>query len=107
MKAGKRDELAAVNRDEVLDTRRLVLGVARSEFALKGLAGARVDEIADKAGVNKQAIYYHFGNKDDLFRATLDSCYEDIRAQNNAYAAAATITPPPGLRSSEFDVSSC
>jgi TetR/AcrR family transcriptional regulator len=94
MKAGKRDELAAVNRDEVLDTRRLVLGVARSEFALKGLAGARVDEIADKAGVNKQAIYYHFGNKDDLFRATLDSCYEDIRAQNNAYAAAATITPP-------------
>jgi TetR/AcrR family transcriptional regulator len=93
MKAGKRDELATVDREEMPDTRRLVLGVARSEFALKGLAGARVDEIADKAGVNKQAIYYHFGNKDDLFRATLDSCYEDILAQNKAYAASASVTP--------------
>jgi TetR/AcrR family transcriptional regulator len=94
MKPGKRTDLATVDRSEPLDTRRLVLGVARSEFALKGLAGARVDEIAEKAGVNKQAIYYHFGNKDDLFRATLDSCYEDILAQNKAYAAVAPVTPP-------------
>lgn len=94
MKPGKRNDLATVDRSEMLDTRRLVLGVARSEFALKGLAGARVEEIADKAGVNKQAIYYHFANKDDLFRATLESCYEDIRAQNKAYAAAAPVTPP-------------
>jgi TetR/AcrR family transcriptional regulator len=94
MKPGKHSELATVDRGEVPDTRRLVLGVARSEFALKGLAGARVDEIADKAGVNKQAIYYHFGNKDDLFRATLDSCYEDILTQNKVYVASAPVTPP-------------
>jgi TetR/AcrR family transcriptional regulator len=94
MKPAKRNEPATIDGGEMPDTRRLVLGVARSEFALKGLAGARVDEIADKAGVNKQAIYYHFDNKDDLFRATLESCYEDILAQNKAYAAVAPIKPP-------------
>jgi TetR/AcrR family transcriptional regulator len=94
MKPGKRNDLAAIDDGELRDTKQLVLGVARSEFALKGLAGARVDEIADKAGVNKQAIYYHFGNKDDLFRATLDSCYEAILAQNDAYAATAPVKPP-------------
>lgn len=94
MKTGKRNDLATLERAEVPDTKRLVLDVARSEFALKGLAGARVDEIADKAGVNKQAIYYHFANKDDLFRATLESCYEGILAQNSAYAAEASVTPP-------------
>jgi TetR/AcrR family transcriptional regulator len=64
-----------------------LLAVARAEFASKGVAGTRVDEIAAIAGVNKQAIYHHFGNKDGLFRATLEAGYEQVKRTNLAYVA--------------------
>lgn len=57
-------------------TRASILKAALHEFAHLGLAGARVDMIAMRAGVNKQVLYYHFGNKEDLFRATLASVYD-------------------------------
>jgi TetR/AcrR family transcriptional regulator len=57
-------------------TRASILKAALREFAHLGLAGARVDVIARRAGVNKQVLYYHFGNKEDLFRATLASVYD-------------------------------
>lgn len=69
-------------------TRQAVLAVALNEFAAKGLAGARVDEIAAKAGVNKQALYYHFGSKDDLFRVTLERGYSQIRENNERLSQA-------------------
>ncbi|MGQ9369250.1 TetR/AcrR family transcriptional regulator [Azospirillum sp. ST 5-10] len=65
-------------------TRRALLAAAVGEFADKGLAGARVDEIARRAGVNKQLVYHHFGNKDDLFRAALEEVYGQIRARERA-----------------------
>ncbi len=52
-------------------TKAKLLAAARREFADKGIAGARVDAIADRAGVNKQLIYYYFGTKEDLFREVL------------------------------------
>lgn len=52
---------------------------ALQEFAQKGLAGARIDEIAASAGVNKTALYYHFGNKDSLFAAALEHGYAEFR----------------------------
>lgn len=48
-----------------------LLEAARAEFSAKGIAGARVDAIARRAGVNKQLVYYHFGSKDELFRELL------------------------------------
>ncbi|GAA5048850.1 TetR/AcrR family transcriptional regulator [Nocardia callitridis] len=48
-------------------TKNALLGAARDEFAEYGLAGARVDRIAEAAGVNKERIYGLFGNKDKLF----------------------------------------
>jgi AcrR family transcriptional regulator len=48
-----------------------LLEAARHEFSAKGIAGARVDAIAARAGVNKQLVYYHFGSKDGLYRALL------------------------------------
>jgi AcrR family transcriptional regulator len=44
---------------------------AIEEFAAHGLAGARIDEIAERAGANKRLIYAYFGSKDDLFDAVL------------------------------------
>ena len=45
-------------------TRKKLLTAARREFANRGLAGARVDDIAERAGVNKQLVYHYFGDKD-------------------------------------------
>lgn len=65
-------------------TRAILLSTAISEFADKGFAGARVDEIAKRAGVNKQLLYHHFGNKDDLYRIALETVYSEIRAKEKA-----------------------
>ena len=62
-------------------TRQKLLTAARREFADRGLAGARVDEIAARAGVNKQLVYHYFGDKDALYLAVLEWVYEEIRAQ--------------------------
>lgn len=48
-------------------TKRRILDAARAEFALNGLAGARVDRIAENASANKRSIYVHFGAKEELF----------------------------------------
>lgn len=53
-------------------TKALLLGAATEEFAEYGLAGARIDRIADKAGANKRLIYVYFGDKDRLFDAVID-----------------------------------
>jgi TetR/AcrR family transcriptional regulator len=62
-------------------TRKKLLTAARREFARSGLAGARVDEIAARAGVNKQLVYHYFGDKDALYLAVLEWVYEEIRAK--------------------------
>ena len=58
-----------------------ILEAAKEEFAAHGLAGARVDRIAAKAGANKRMLYYHVGNKEDLYLAVLEGAYEKIRAE--------------------------
>ncbi|MGH3241871.1 MAG: TetR/AcrR family transcriptional regulator [Spirillospora sp.] len=50
-------------------SRRLLLDAALDEFSAKGFAGARVQDIADRAGVNKQLINYYFGGKEGLYTA--------------------------------------
>ena len=58
-----------------------ILEAAKAEFAAHGLAGARVDRIAANAGANKRMLYYHVGNKEDLYLAVLEGAYEKIRAE--------------------------
>ncbi|MBN2973510.1 TetR family transcriptional regulator [Roseomonas aeriglobus] len=55
-----------------------ILDVATEEFVEKGLAGARIDEIAGKA--TKRKIYYYFGGKDELYRAVLERAYRRVRS---------------------------
>ncbi len=56
-----------------------ILRAARAEFARAGLAGARVDTIAEQSGANKRMIYHYFGGKEQLFAAVLADAYLDIR----------------------------
>ena len=70
---------ARVERDAER-TQREILDVATSEFADRGFAGARVDEIAARTRTTKRMIYYYFGSKEALFVAVLERAYAVIRA---------------------------
>lgn len=48
-----------------------IVAAAREEFARRGFAGARVDQIARRAGVNKQLLFYYYHSKRGLFQAVL------------------------------------
>lgn len=65
-------------------TQQAILRAAMAEFADKGLGGARIDAIAERAGINKRLIYYYFEGKDRLFLAVLEQTYDDIRGAEQA-----------------------
>ena len=53
-------------------TREKLLLAATAEFAAHGAAGARIDRIAERAGVNKRMIYAYFGSKERLLETVLE-----------------------------------
>jgi AcrR family transcriptional regulator len=61
-----------------------ILAVALAEFAARGLAGARIDDIAAKTDTSKRMIYYYFGDKDGLYRQVLEEAYREVRAGEEA-----------------------
>lgn len=56
-----------------------IMEVARVEFAEKGLAGARIDEIANATQTSKRMIYYYFGSKEGLYLKVLEAAYREMR----------------------------
>jgi len=69
--------------DEAARTQQDILNVAAKEFSEKGLAGARVDEIAATTKTSKRMIYYYFGSKEGLYLATLEAKYKKVRDTEN------------------------
>lgn len=65
-------------------SRAVLLAAATEAFALRGLAGARVDDIARRAQVNKQLVYHYFDSKDGLYTAVLEHVYREIREREQA-----------------------
>jgi AcrR family transcriptional regulator len=63
------------------NTKQVILDAARVEFAKAGLAGARVDKIAETSGANKRMLYHYFGGKEQLFAAVIEDAYGNIRGQ--------------------------
>ncbi|MQT14728.1 TetR/AcrR family transcriptional regulator [Segnochrobactrum spirostomi] len=61
-------------------TREDILAVAAEEFSDLGLAGARVDAIAERTKTSKRMIYYYFGSKEGLYLAVLERAYKSIRS---------------------------
>ncbi len=57
-----------------------ILEVATEVFATQGLAGARVDDIAARAGISKGLIYYHLGDKESLYAAVMRRTLEEARS---------------------------
>ena len=60
-------------------SRDVLLQAARQVFAERGPEGARVDDIARRAQVNKQLVYHYFDSKDGLYAAVLEHVYKEIR----------------------------
>ena len=69
-----------------------ILAAAAVEFAARGYAGARVDQIARRARVNKAMLYYHFHSKQGLYRALLRDTFS--RAGDRLQAIAASGAAP-------------
>ena len=63
------------------ETRRDIIDAAMKEFAEKGLAGARVDDIAARTRTTKPMIYYHFGSKEKLYAAVIEEAYSGVRSK--------------------------
>ena len=53
--------------------------MAAQEFALNGLSGARIDEIAAKTRASKRMIYYYFCSKEGLYVSALENAYRQVR----------------------------
>ena len=72
------------SRTAVADPQQRILGAAAEVFASRGFDGARIDEIAERAGINKAMLYYHVGDKERLYSAvmldTIDRALSLLRA---------------------------
>ncbi|MBE0529380.1 MAG: TetR family transcriptional regulator [Rhodospirillales bacterium] len=76
--------------------RRWLTDAARREFMAKGLEGARVDEIAKQAGVNKQLVYHYFGNKEAFYLHILEKTYEAMIEAKTSLELD-TLAPPAAI----------
>lgn len=56
-------------------TEEKIYEAARKIFILKGMDGARMQEIADEAGINKALLHYYFRSKDNLFKAVFKDIF--------------------------------
>ncbi len=69
------------SRGEPEKTRAAILQAALEEFAHEGPSGARTDEIARRAGVNKALLYYYFNDKEGLYAAALEHVFSGLIAR--------------------------
>src|SRR5258707_13198395 len=69
------------SRGQPEKTRASILKAALEELSHEGVAGARTDEIARRAGVNKALLYYYFKNKECLYAAALEQVFSGLSAR--------------------------
>jgi len=73
------------------------MDAARYEFGKAGLSGARIEEIALRAGVTKQLIYHYYKNKNELYIAVLDEAVTRISCEH-LQTDYASLEPLPAVR---------
>ncbi|WP_342360919.1 TetR/AcrR family transcriptional regulator [Terrarubrum flagellatum] len=73
-------------------TRASILAAATIEFSSRGFAGAGIDAIANRSGVNRRMLYHYFGSKRGLWLAVLEAAYERARSAEQRLDLAST--PP-------------
>jgi len=78
-------------------TRELLVSIARERFTTQGYAATSIEDIVQRAGVAKGALYHHFSGKDALFRAVYEAVMADVVSAVMA-AALAVQEPWAGVR---------
>lgn len=79
-------------------TRAALLAAARELFAERGYAGAGREDIVERAGVTRGALYHHFAGKDALFQAVYEAIEQELSEAIVAAALAAGPDPMAKLR---------
>jgi len=72
------DQAPGLRAAHVRDTRRVLLAAARLRFAEDGFQATRTEEIVRRAGLTRGALYHHFRDKEDLFRAVFDEVSDEV-----------------------------
>lgn len=80
------------------DTRSRILDAALAVFSEHGFEGSTLQQVADRLGFTKAALYYHFRSKDDILGALVTPANTDIEAMLDAYAG----TPDSPARRRRF-----
>jgi len=65
-------------RSNGLRTRAEIVAAAERHFAEQGFEAARLDDIADEVGIRRAAIFYHFGDKQELYAAVLEDVFRGM-----------------------------
>ena len=68
-------------QDAAAELRERLLNAATQTFRAEGFGGARVEEIAERAGISKTTVYRQYGTKEDLFRAAIWHGMSDLRGR--------------------------
>jgi AcrR family transcriptional regulator len=79
-------------------TRDALIASARALFAERGYAGATREEIVERAGMTRGALYHHFASKEELFRAAYEAVEDDLRHRLTRAAVASGDDPVARLR---------
>ena len=67
-------------RSNGLQTRAQIVAAAERHFAERGFEATRLEDIATEVGIRRAAIFYHFGDKQELYAAVLDAVFGDWTA---------------------------
>jgi AcrR family transcriptional regulator len=70
--------------EDKVTTEQQIMEAAKAVFQAKGMAGARMQEIADQAGINKAMLHYYYRSKEILFEAVFKSAFSLLAPQLNA-----------------------
>jgi AcrR family transcriptional regulator len=74
---GRAEPGSGLRAAHVRDTRQALLTAARELFAVNGFQATRTEEVVQRAGLTRGALYHHFRDKEDLFRAV----YEEVAGE--------------------------
>ncbi len=74
--------MVKVNKDS--SAREKILVAAKNVFLVKGMAGARMQDIANEAGINKALLHYYFRNKEQLFKVIFKEASDKLFPKINS-----------------------
>lgn len=80
------------------ETRRLLISIARDLFTERGYAATSIEDIVQRAGVARGALYHHFSGKDALFRSVYETVQAEVATRVMAAAGLAMSEPWAAVR---------